>query len=136
MENPALNPAATLAPPYPWYDDRVETVRKEYVNPWADDDVKEPEQYTPREIYDYLDQRVWKQEEAKRAASVIMYQCLHGIKSNALFAGPTGCGKTHVWRCLQKLYPGRIVIEDASNITMDGWKGGKKWASLLASPFC
>ena len=42
------------AQPYPWYDDRVEAVRKEYVNPWAEED--EPEQYdTPRAIYGYLD---------------------------------------------------------------------------------
>ncbi len=104
MENQKLDPAASQ--PYPWYDDGVETVRKddtahkEYVNPWAED-VEEPKQYTPREIYDYLNQHVRKQEEAKWAASVIMYQCLQGIKSNAMFIGPSGCGKTHIWRSLQ-----------------------------------
>ena len=40
--------------------------------------------------------------------------------------GPSGCGKTHIWRCLQKIFPGRIVIEDVSNLTNDGWKGDKK----------
>lgn len=129
MENQKYNPAA----PLPWYDDRVAAVRKEYVNPWADD-VEEPEQDTPKEIYDYLDQHVWKQETAKRVASVIMYQCLQGIKSNTMFIGPSSCGKTHIWRCLKKIYPNRIEIADISNLTQDGWKGSLKWKDLLRSP--
>ena len=133
MENQKCNPNPSQ--PYPWYDDRVAAVRKEYVNPWADDDdVEEPEQNTPREIYDYIDKHVWRQEEAKKAASVITYQCLRGIKSNAMFIGPSGCGKTHIWRCLQKLFPDRIEITDISNLTQDGWKGDKKWSSLLTAP--
>ena len=112
------------AQPYPWYDDRVEAVRKEYVNPWAEEDEPEPEQYdTPRAIYGYLDRLVWKQDAAKKAAAVIAYNAFQrGVKSNALFIGPSGCGKTHIWRCLQKIFPGRIVIEDVSNLTNDGWK--------------
>ena len=126
----------TPSQPYPWYDDRVEAVRKEYVNPWAEAEgpAVEPTWYTPREIYNYLDGKVWKQDEAKRAVSVIMYQCLRGIKSNAMFIGPSGCGKTHIWRCLQKLYPNRIEIADSSNLTQDGWRGNKKWTDLLRSP--
>ena len=131
MENQKNNPNPSQ--PYPWYNDRVAAVRKEYVNPWADD-VEEPEQYTPKEIYDYLDRHVWKQDAAKRAASVITYHCLRSIKSNAMFIGPSGCGKTHIWRCLQKLFPSRIEITDISNLTQDGWKGSLKWKDLLRSP--
>ena len=71
----------TPSQPYPWYDDRVEAVRKEYVDPWAEaeESAEEPTWYTPREIYNYLDGKVWKQDEAKRAVSVTMYQCLHGM---------------------------------------------------------
>ena len=43
-------------------------------------------------------------------------------------------GKTHIWRCLQKLYPNRIEIADSSNLTQDGWRGNKKWTDLLRSP--
>ena len=123
----------TPSQPYPWYDDRVEAVRKIDAAP-ATEAAEEPARYTPKEIYSYLDRLVWKQEDAKKAASVIMYNCLHGIRSTAMFIGPSGCGKTHIWRCLQKIFPGRIVIEDVSNITQDGWKGSKKWADLLRSP--
>lgn len=134
MEDQRPDPAP--AQPFPWYDDRVEAVRKEYVNPWAEEDEPEQEQYdTPKAIYGYLDRLVWKQDAAKKAAAVIAYNAFQrGVKSNALFIGPSGCGKTFLFRCLQRLFPGRIVIEDVSNLTNDGWKGSKKWADLLRSP--
>ncbi|MEY8523575.1 AAA family ATPase [Lachnospiraceae bacterium 38-10] len=85
-------------------------------------------------LYNYLDKRIWKQNEAKRAASIIMFNCLHrGRRSNAMFIGPSGCGKTYIWRCLQELFPERIEIVDGSNITPDGWSGKKKWSNLLLS---
>lgn len=130
MDNQKPNPAATL----PWYDDRVEAVRKEYTAPVAEPAEKEPTQDTPRQIYDYLDRKVWKQAEAKKAASIILYNALRSIRSTAMFIGPSGCGKTHVWRCLQKLFPNRIVICDGSNLTLTGWKGNKTWSSLLTDP--
>lgn len=53
MEDQRPDPAP--AQPLPWYDDRVEAVRKEYVNPWAEEDEPEQEQYdTPKKIYTYL----------------------------------------------------------------------------------
>lgn len=77
----------------------------------------------------------YAQNRAGTAASVIAYNTFkRGIKSNVLFIGPSGCGKTHIWRCLQMIFPGRIVVEDVSNLTQDGWKGAKKWADLLRSP--
>ena len=59
---------------------------------------------------------------------------MRGVKSNAMFIGPTGCGKTHIWRCLRNIFPDRIAIVDGSNLTMDGWRGEKKWSSLFRSP--
>lgn len=134
MENQSQNPAL-----YPWYDDRV-TVLYEEEEPDASKrpyNTPSPENTydTPKKIYEYLNQHVWKQEEAKKAASVITYNCIRrNIKSNAVFTGPTGCGKTHIWRCLKKIFPGRIEIVDGSNLTQDGWKGEKKWNSLFRSP--
>ncbi|MDE7262765.1 MAG: AAA family ATPase [Oscillospiraceae bacterium] len=129
MEKQKLSAAATL----PWYDDRVAAVRKNNNDPLTGT-AGEPRQYGPREIYDYLERKVWKQEEAKKAASVMMYHCLRGIKSNAMFIGPSGCGKTYIWRCLKKIFPSRIEIADISNLTQDGWKGSLKWKDLLRSP--
>ena len=129
MEKQQLSPAA----PLPWYDDRVTAIRKNHDAPVAEA-AGAPTQYTPKEIYNDLDRKVWKQEEAKKAASVIMYQCLRGIKSNAMFIGPSGCGKTHIWHCLKEFFPDRIEIVDSSSLTLDGWKGSTKWKDLLRSP--
>lgn len=122
------------APPYPWYDDRVEVLHQSHIDPPADHEDGELLYTTPKKIYAYLCQHVYKQEEAKRAASVIMYQCLKGIKSNAMFIGPSGCGKTHTWRCLKQIFWDRIEIVDGSNITQEGWSGSKKWSDLFRSP--
>lgn len=130
---------------YPWYDDRIKQIHSsndsppwiplpdDTPTPW-DDDPPQPMYDTPQKIYGYLNSRVWKQDEAKRAAAITMYQCLNGIKSNALFIGPTGCGKTYIWRCLQEIFPGKISIVDGSDLTQDGWQGSKKWKDLLRFP--
>lgn len=132
--NSNLSPA-----PYPWYDDRI-TVLCEEEEPAAPENLcsEQPskEAYdTPKKIYEYLNRHVWKQDKAKKAASVIAYNCIErGVKSNAMFIGPTGSGKTHIWRCLKNIFPDRIEIVDGSNLTMDGWRGEKKWGSLIQSP--
>lgn len=136
-------PSQTPAP-FPWYDDRVTTLRSESASPWGHtdnniptpwDDAPAPDAYdTPRKIYDFLNARVWRQDVAKQAAAMVMYLCLRGLKSNAIFIGPTGCGKTYIWRCLREIFPGKIEIADGSNVTLDGWKGDKKWQDLLRFP--
>lgn len=118
---------------YPWYDDRVEAVHKERHTAQKNKGDQSETYNTPRKLYDYLDRHIWKQEEAKKAVSLIMYHCLHGIKTNAMFIGPTGCGKTYIWNCLKRIFPNRIEIVDSSHITMDGWKGTTKWRDLFSS---
>lgn len=123
---------------YPWYDDRVETLREEEPEEsgqWYDGLSGEEDYDTPKKIYEYLDRYVWKQEEAKKAASMIAWKCFQRhIKTNAMFVGPTGCGKTYIWHCLKQIFPHRIEIVDGSNLTQDGWRGEKKWNTLLSSP--
>ena len=120
----------------PWYDDRVEAVS----SGTSDTSHNSKRIYcvgfdTPKRLYEYLDRNVWKQDSAKKAAAILTYNSLfRGVKENAMFIGPTGCGKTHIWHCLQKLFPDRIEIVDGSSITNSGWKGDIKWSSLLQSP--
>lgn len=80
---------------------------------------------TPRQIYDLLDEEIYGQEEAKRAAAMVVYN--HSRRTcpgrrNLVMAGPTGCGKTEIWRVLQRYYP-RILILDAPRLSSDGWRG-------------
>ena len=81
-------------------------------------------------IYEYLDRRVYGQKEAKRAAAMLLWNHVNGRRQNVLFAGPTGCGKTEIFRQLAKLYP-NIVIHNATSLTGAGWKGNTKVRNLF-----
>lgn len=117
----------------PWYDDRVTHLQND-LTPSRPLHALNMRNSSPRNIYDYLNERVWKQDEAKKTAAMLMWKTLNGIKENIMFCGPTGCGKTEIWRQLKELYPDRISIVDASSLTQSGWKGETKWTTLLDAP--
>lgn len=104
-------------------DDEEIPVNEDSVKPY----VRVP---APKAIYSFLDKHVYAQEEAKKAASMLLWGHMKGNKSNILFMGPTGCGKTEIFRQLKKLYDD-IYIVDASAITEDGWKGNYKIADIF-----
>lgn len=58
-ENTMDNQNPTPAQPCPWYDGRAEAVRKDDPAPRMEAE-EGPARYTPREIYAYLDCKVWK----------------------------------------------------------------------------
>ena len=78
--------------------------------------------WTPHSIYGYLDQHIYGQEAAKRAASMLMYHHLNSNSRNIVMAGATGCGKTEIWRTLSKKF-NFIRIVNGPQLTCDGWKG-------------
>ena len=88
----------------------------------------------PSDIYAYLDARIHKQDEAKRAAAMLVWKAFRGIKENLLFIGASGCGKTEIFRQLMALFPSMIEIVDSSMITNEGWKGDTKWKTIMSSP--
>ena len=49
--------------------------------------------------------------EAVKVAALITYNHLAGRRTNAVFAGPGGCGKSEIWRCLSCKYPGLVRRE-------------------------
>lgn len=87
------------------------------------DSEADPSDWSPHSIYDYLCQRIHGQEDAKKAASMIVYNHVEGRRSNTVFCGPSGCGKSEIWRHLSKDFPRLIRIVDASRLCADGWKG-------------
>ncbi len=98
---------------------------------------------TPKEIYDYLSQYCYGQEEAKRTLSVAVFnhykrvlferqQLAKGIapqdtveltKSNVLMVGPTGSGKTLLAQALARLLKVPFAISDATTLTEAGYVG-------------
>ena len=84
----------------------------------------------PVEIYKYLMNRVYKQDEYCKEAAMILYEHLRGITSRNIVCGPAGCGKTYVWDILKEVFP-RILVINAANLSKEGWSGGKKVQDFL-----
>jgi ATP-dependent Clp protease ATP-binding subunit ClpX len=88
----------------------------------------------PREIYDFLNDYVIGQEQAKKVLSVAVYNHYKRIqvgatddvelqKSNILLLGPTGCGKTLLAQTLARLLNVPFAIADATALTEAGYVG-------------
>ena len=92
----------------------------------------------PKEIRDYLDRFVIKQEQAKRVLSVAVCdhynhvrRCIADeaadqaeyVKPNVLLLGPTGVGKTFLMRNVAKLIGVPFVKADATKFSETGYVG-------------
>ncbi len=86
--------------------------------------------WTPRSIYNYLNQHIYGQDAAKRAVSMLMYHHLRGNSRNIVMAGATGCGKTEIWRTLSKMN-NCIRIINGPQLSCDGWKGSLKISDIF-----
>ncbi|MCX7953840.1 MAG: ATP-dependent Clp protease ATP-binding subunit ClpX [Bacteroidales bacterium] len=94
--------------------------------------------YTPKEIYNFLNQYVVGQEEAKKTISVAVYNHYKRItkehsltnnneveleKSNIIIVGETGTGKTLIARTIAKFLDVPFTIVDATVFTQAGYVG-------------
>jgi ATP-dependent Clp protease ATP-binding subunit ClpX len=99
----------------------------------ASDDFRLDENVTPKAISEYLNQYVIGQEEAKKFLSVAVYNHYKRInsptddleieKSNILFVGPTGTGKTLMAKTIAKYLNVPFAIVDATVFTEAGYVG-------------
>ena len=85
---------------------------------------------SPQKIYQWMKNYIYGQKEAVKAAAMLLYNHMQGRKRNVLFVGPTGCGKTEIWRACQKIYP-HIRIVDGTMLTGEGWKGEFKITNIF-----
>jgi ATP-dependent Clp protease ATP-binding subunit ClpX len=99
-------------------------------------EVKFDELPKPREIYEYVNDYVIGQEQAKKILSVAVYNHYKRVqangygdpdvelqKSNILLIGPTGCGKTLLAQTLARLLKVPFAIADATALTEAGYVG-------------
>jgi ATP-dependent Clp protease ATP-binding subunit ClpX len=90
----------------------------------------------PREIYDYLNDYIIGQEQAKKILAVAVYNHYKRVqvgaygdadvelqKSNILLIGPTGCGKTLLAQTLARMLKVPFAIADATALTEAGYVG-------------
>jgi ATP-dependent Clp protease ATP-binding subunit ClpX len=90
----------------------------------------------PKEIYDFLNDYVIGQDDAKRVLSVAVYNHYKRIqvgaaasgdvelqKSNIILLGPTGCGKTLLAQTLARMLNVPFAIADATALTEAGYVG-------------
>lgn len=92
--------------------------------------------WSPRDIANWLHTEggIIGQDAAVKAAALTVYNHYEGRPSISLFMGPTGSGKTEIWRALQREYgPDNIVLHDASTLSAEGWKGSNKISTLFRS---
>lgn len=95
--------------------------------------------FKPKEIRDYLDRFVIKQDEAKKVLSVAICdhynhvrRCLKNpdqlqqdyAKPNIILLGPTGVGKTYLMRNIARLVGVPFVRADATKFSETGYVGG------------
>ena len=87
---------------------------------------------SPRLIYDYLSERVYGQEEYKKAISTFVYKALKGIHSEKviLIAAESGTGKSYLISVLSEIVP-NLIVADASSMTAAGYKGGNHITTIL-----
>lgn len=91
--------------------------------------------FTPKELKAKLDDFIIGQEEAKKVLSVAVYNHYKRIilsnehpetmveKSNIIMAGPTGCGKSAMIRCIAEYMGVPCYIADATTLTQAGYVG-------------
>ena len=88
----------------------------------------------PKEMKAFLDDYVIGQDAAKKALSVAVYNHYKRVlsgekldvevqKSNVLFIGPTGSGKTYLAQTLAKIINVPFAIADATTLTEAGYVG-------------
>ena len=93
--------------------------------------------YKPREVKDYLDRFVIRQDDAKKVLSVALCDHYHHVrlalegkessnyaKQNVILIGPTGVGKTFLIRSAADLIGVPFVKADATKFSETGYVGG------------
>src|SRR3989338_6946227 len=101
--------------------------------------------FKPREIKDYLDRFIIRQDEAKKALAIAVCDHYNHVrtleqeevsrpepskkiqeyaKQNVILLGPTGVGKTYLIRCVAQLIGVPFVKADATKFSETGYVGG------------
>lgn len=91
---------------------------------------KESNEISPKELFEFLNQKVIGQNNAKKRISLTVYEHLKSSynknsndKHNILFLGPSGSGKTLIVNSIAKKLNVPFVISDATSFSPTGFQG-------------
>lgn len=76
----------------------------------------------PRLIYGFLKTKIYGQDEALISAAMLLYNHVHNRPQRAIYMGPTGSGKSEIFRTLKEIYP-YIIIYNAASVSHTGLVG-------------
>ena len=86
--------------------------------------------YTPAELKRAICSKVYGQDDAVELLSVCLFKHIHNIsnkdadvKSNLLFIGDTGCGKTYMMRVVYDILGIPVLFVDSTGLTSVGYIG-------------
>lgn len=98
----------------------------------ADNDFDEDEMQ-PKDYYNVLTRYVYKQDEACKAASIILWNHLNRRRGSSrnIFVGPPSSGKSYIWSVIKEHLYENVIIYNSANITKTGWSGSRKVSSPL-----
>lgn len=99
--------------------------------------------YTPRQIEDVINEEVIGQRNAvSRVVYVIYYNQMANLleeigeeapnRKNLLLIGPTGCGKSSMFKAIKNIVNVPVIKYGADSFTSAGWAGGNVENMLLA----
>lgn len=97
-------------------------------------------EWTPKRIIEFLDTRVLGQEEAKKQVALFLYRFVQRCtfpekfkrRNVLLIWGPSGSGKSELFRALNEIAPMRIVFISGADVTTTGFSGAD-WSAILRS---
>jgi ATP-dependent Clp protease ATP-binding subunit ClpX len=116
-------------------DKAYEGLHKAELGSFSEFDPEKLASIKPIDIFNHLQEYVIGQTKAKRAISTAVYnhykKVRHAIskndleleKSNMIMAGPTGVGKTYLWRVVAKFLGVPFSQADATTLTQAGYVG-------------
>jgi ATP-dependent Clp protease ATP-binding subunit ClpX len=129
FQNPQKNPGDEAAPS----EEPVGTAEGSRETKAGDFEFK----HKPRDVKEYLDRFVIKQDDAKKVLSVALCDHYHHVrlalegkespnyaKQNVILIGPTGVGKTYLIRSAAELIGVPFVKADATKFSETGYVGG------------
>ncbi len=108
-------------------------LEKDRLSELGDEEAILPYRFSPKKIYEQLNEWVIGQDRAKKVLAVAVYNHYKRIgvninevelqKSNILIIGPTGCGKTLLAQTLARILDVPFCIVDATALTEAGYVG-------------